>query len=172
MTLPKFVIRRREPLIAVADVVGLQVVSVGVGVLEDPEPIDRAAVAHVAIALKSRLVRAVAEEVPRTPKSIWLTSGMSGVAAAAVFGDVLLAARPAPTSCAAAPAAISSSAATMMKSLVRITSSCRLPKEFVARRVIRPVDLRVAVHAAAADHAVAGGGDLRAVVDRRRDAGC
>ena len=43
-----------------------------------------------------------------------------------------------------------------------------LPKELVARRVVRPVNLRVAVDAAAADRAVARGRDLRAVVDRRR----
>src|SRR5206468_5601263 len=55
----------------------------------------------------------------------------------------------------------------MTRVLVRITSSS-LPKELVAGRMVGPVNLRMAVHAAAADRPVAGRGDLGAVVNRRR----
>jgi hypothetical protein len=44
-----------------------------------------------------------------------------------------------------------------------------LPHEELARRMVRPVDVRVAVHARSAEHPVAlVGGDLVLVVERRR----
>src|SRR5262249_35214433 len=94
--------------------------------------------------------------VPRTPKSIWLTNGMSDTGAG--IGDV----------CACAPAAVSTTAALMMTTCVRIASSRSLTQEAVARWVVRSVNLRMAVHAAAPDGAVARRRDLRSVVDRRR----
>src|SRR5262245_46299696 len=41
------------------------------------------------------------------------------------------------------------------------------PKELRAGRMVRPVNLRLAVHAGASNDAVAAVGDLRGVVDRR-----
>src|SRR5262252_7147335 len=69
--------------------------------------------------------------------------------------------------CAIAPDAVRRSAAAMLSHVVRITSSL-LAQEPIAGRMVRAVNLRVAVHATPPDGAVARGRDLRAVVNRRR----
>src|SRR5436190_11792770 len=105
--------------------------------------------------------------VPRRPKSIWFTSGTSGAGGAAVLTTSGCAFAVVEASWAAAPPDASRMAAATANDLVRITSSC-LPMELVTSRVIRAVDLRMAVHAASADRAVAGRRDLGAVINRRR----
>src|SRR5262249_6831414 len=91
----------------------------------------------------------------------------SAAAGAAGAATSRCGAGPVSLSCASAPLETRRSAATNLRSLLRM-AILRLPKELRAGRVIRAVNLRMAVHAGASNHAVAAAGHLRSVVDRRR----